>query len=266
MSNFYVTLGLTSRYHSISEKDQLEFNSYSHFISSFYSSFLKSMAVKKLGRISIQLVESEKTIYIGKPSYGVSVVTRHFDVIPFFKESIEKNRLLILLKLLHQILSEELSETFKLEQSILQHAHNSVLDKNFLYEYELIKYDKTNEFGSLVVKAHQSVEKTGVFILVLDEDSTVKSSFSIMNLFPVEEYACELFNKCEIINSQVTLIDKSGEVRFVVDLEKQMVDIVFSPRRRSMEQIKDDLAIMTYGTSREEIEEIEQRFLKRLEP
>lgn len=266
MNDFYVTLSLTSRYHSISEKDQLEFNSHSHFISSLYSSFLKNMSVKKLGRVSIQLVESEKKIYIGKPSYQVSVVTRYFDIAPFFQELTEKGRLLVILDLLHQILTNEVAEILKLDKSVLNHAYKNVLEKDFRYEYDLIRHGGTNEVELLIIKAHQSVEKIEVFLSVLDEENKIKSSFSIMRLFPVEEYAKELFKKCEIVNSQVILIDNSGEIEFIVNLEEQNVDVVFNPQKRSLEELEDDLTIMKYGTSKEEIEEIEQRFLKRLNP
>ncbi|MEO0554593.1 MAG: hypothetical protein AAF149_15420 [Bacteroidota bacterium] len=263
MNKFYVTLGLVSRYHSISEKDQLEFNSYAHFVSSLYNSFLKEVEVKNLGRVSIQLTETKKTIHIGKPSYGVSVVTKYYNVSPFFKESDEKVRKVMLLDLIHQILLE-VSNALKVDESLLQHAYDMSISKNFSYEYDLINHDLASMVDSLLIKAHQSIEKIEVRLSVINNAGQIKSNYLIMSLFPVEEYAKKLFKKCREVGSQLTLIDDSGEIEFALDIENQAADIMLKPKRRSRQELEDDLAIMTYGTTKEEIEAIQQRFLQSL--
>ena len=131
MKNFYVTIGLADKRSSLPDERINEFNKHSHYISSLYSSFLKDMKVKGLGRVTIELfADNDSRTYVSKPSYMVSVVQKYFEINKFDFDTDFKSKSKMILDLLHGILLE-ISSKLRLNKSLLENAYESVVNNNF---------------------------------------------------------------------------------------------------------------------------------------
>ncbi len=226
-----------------------EFNDYCRFIENFYTLQSDSLKIKGVKKVVFEFFnKKDKKHGIDLLSFGsILTLKQDLDFDLFSKSSAEEKKALII-ALLHEgieYLAANKNSEFKNLYLIKEQLNNIGLEAKFTIGKEKVS-KKLNMTGHIELKTTLKFAELNIVLKELDGDKEVKIPYFKTLVQPLFYTTC--FGKSKWnTGGEFEVINKSGEVKYVVSIKDYILKVFFEPKDRDVEGLKEELRYMYYG-------------------
>lgn len=233
----------------------------STIVADLYNKLLADHKLKFTGvkKISISITSIQGVDFVGGPIKGISPVasirkTYDFDKLELYSEDQIK---LEILKLIQNSITE-LGEKFSWDTGPFDPLYNNIVESNFNHVYFEMPFklskDKFTRAGVKVEMHENYAEISMVFTKESDDNFLI---LPLIKTHPNRIFISQIIGKGKwLSNDEFLVSDKLGETHFKGMISKKRIDLSFTPKTKSEDQLIDDLLISSPSSSSELIQNL----------
>lgn len=256
MKKLFISLRPREGSVSISREEINQFEKESVFVCSFYESLIENRFIK-INRITIELVQNNSKTLISKPISNVLKIRRFYDFSEYLQKSEESDRLKLILDILNESLVE-VARKQAVDQSFLLTVKNTLLEKDFCQTNQLHSEVMSNdELKSIYLTATHRIGKVDIEAIVKNKKDNTEISYMIFQMFPYSESEIiSLFKSVGWIDNYRAVIgNDTNEIFFELDLLGN-INIRLEPKEHTEEFLTEELKMLSYSTTIQEVDDI----------
>lgn len=221
---------------------------------------LSKVKIKGVKKISITLVDQEGVNSIAPPITGFSPVAniRKFYDLQTFKILNSNDQDKAILNLIESNLLE-VSEKFNWHiQDVIKSTAKKIKESEFKHSYIEIKpkISKNKKYRASV-EVSMAPGYAVISILLNSVGNDVVKKIELIKVHPNRLFIKPLVGKSNWLNdNEFEVVDQNNEIHFKLFIDKGVVNLYFTPRSRSEEQLIDEILVHSIDTRKELAEKI----------
>lgn len=236
-----------------------DFERKARIVQDLYNKILSEQKMKFSGvqKISISLSDEPDINFVNGPIKGISPVAtlrKTYDFNRLINQS-EFERKKEILILIHNSVTE-LGNKYEWNIDGFDHIFDLVLSMKFNHSYYEIPYKKSRGKNFQAgVKVEMLEDGAQISIMLESQEDSKVTSYPLIKTHPNRMFIKQIVGKGRWLNNdEYEMVDKSGEIHFKVSSERSKLELYFTPKTRSEDQLIDELLIAASTSSKRQLE------------